>query len=172
VIDLQQNQQTKSFVDRQLRRFGIGSINDAIAALAGTIRDHKHLETFLTSIDSLTDRQEVYDSIRSHLRFEAWPLDRYVAAANSMAEREQLPVLGEDGHLHPFKPAQDVKTVEKMIASIVADRQLTLMCSKCTTQDTFYQIGLETSVDMRIKALKDGWILVPKELCPKCRPLN
>ena len=172
MIDFRQNQQSKSFVDRQLKRFGIGSIGEAIAALAKTIRDHKHLETFLTSIDDLESRQEVYDSIRPHLRFEAWPLDRYVAAANSMAERQQLPILGEDGKLHAFKPAQDVKTVEKMIAAVVADRRLTLTCSKCTEQDTFFRVGMETAVDVRIKALKDGWILVPKELCPKCRPVN
>lgn len=167
-IDLGQNQKTKAFVDRQLKRFGVGSINDAISALAKTIRDHKHLETFLTSIDSQADRQEVYDSIRPHLRFEAKPLDMYVASANSMAEREQLPILGEDGKLHAFKPAQDVKTVEKMLAAAMADRKLTLTCSKCTEQDEFFQVGLETQVDVRIKALKAGWILVPKELCPKC----
>ena len=84
-IDLGQNQQSKAFVERQLRRFGVGSINDAISALARTIRDHKHLETFLTSIESQSDRQDVYDSIRPNLRFEPWPLDRYVASANSMA---------------------------------------------------------------------------------------
>jgi hypothetical protein len=85
-----------------------------------------------------------------------------------MAEAQQLPILGEDGKLHAFKPAQDIKTVEKMLASVVASRQLTLICSKCTEMETFYQVGLETPVDVRIKALKSGWLLVPKELCPKC----
>jgi len=168
VIDLKQSQNSKAFVERQLRRFGIGSINDAIASLARTIRDHKHLETFLTSIESLVDRQEVYDSIRPHLRFEPWPLDRYVASANRMAEREQLPVLGEDGKLHPFKPAQDVKTVENVLAAAIAKKKLTLTCSRCEKQEEFFQVGLETEVDVRKKALKAGWLLFPEQKCPKC----
>ena len=167
-IDLGQNQKSRAFVERQLRRFGIGSINDAIAALAKTIRDHKHLETFLTSIESLADRQEVYDSIRPHLRFEPWPLDRYVASANRMAEREQLPILGEDGQLHPFRPAQDVKTVENVLAAAIAKRKLTLTCVRCNKLEEFFQVGEETQVDVRKKALKAGWLLFPEEKCPKC----
>jgi len=167
-IDLGQNQNSRAFVERQLRRFGIGSIADAIIALAKTIRDHKHLETFLTSIESVADRQEVYDSIRPHLRFQAKPLDVYVASAGQMAEREQLPILGEDGKLHAFKPAQDVKTVENMLAAAIAAKKLTLTCIRCDRQEEFYQVGLETEVDVRKKALTAGWVLFPEQKCPKC----
>jgi hypothetical protein len=172
VIDLGQTQKTKAFVDRQLRRFGVGSINDAISALAKTIRDHKHLETFLTSIDSLGDRQEVYDSIRPHLRFEPWPLDRYNASANRMAEREQLPILGEDGHLHPFRPAQDVRSqAQETLDKYLAEKSLTLTCYKCLAEESFYALNDETKVDVTIRARRAGWIYDianDKEICPKC----
>jgi len=171
-IDLGQNQKTKAFVDRQLRRFGVHSINDAIAALARTIRDHKHLETFLTSIDSQQDRQDVYESIRPHLRFTPKPLDVYVASAGQMAEREQLPILGEDGKLHAFKPAQDVRSqAQETLDRYMAEKTLTLTCYKCLAEDTFYALNDETKVDVTIRARKAGWvydIAKDKEICPKC----
>jgi len=171
-IDLGQNQQSRAFVERQLRRFGIGSISDAIIALAKTIRDHKHLETFLTSIESAADRQEVYDSIRPHLRFQAKPLDVYVASAGQMAEREQLPILGEDGRLHAFKPASDVRSqAQETLDRYMAEKSLTLTCYKCLFEESFYALNDETKVDVTIRARKAGWvydIAKDKEICPKC----
>jgi len=120
VIDFGRLTQQSSFVKGILRRAGLPSdIGEAIAALAKTIRDHKHFETQLTSTDA-ESRQMLYDALRPHLRFEAKPLDVYVASAGQMAEREQLPVLGEGGKLLPFRPAQDVMTAVLSISSAIA----------------------------------------------------
>jgi hypothetical protein len=173
------DQQQAAFINRKLKQFGLGDIASAIAALARTIRDHKHLETMLTSCGP-DERQDLYDGVRPHLRFEAKPLDAYVSSAGQMAEREQLPTIGPDGKLLPFRPAADVRSLEKhaedLLAQEMARRVLMLKCVKCTAEDAFFQIGEETPVAVRQKALKAGWVLFPEEICPTCpsslRPTN
>lgn len=168
VIDFAKVGKELNAVTGLLRRRGLPTnINDAIKMLAGTIRDHKHLETILTSCPP-EDRHDLYESIRPHLKFFAWPLDRYVASAGQRAEREQWHVMGEDGKLQEFKPAHDVATAQKMLAAQLAARTLTLTCAKCTKEEKFHQIGEETAVAVRMKALQAGWILVPEVICPKC----
>lgn len=168
VIDFAKVGKELNVVAAMLRRRGLPTnISDATKMLAGTIRDHKHLETILTSC-APEDRNDLYDSIQPHLKFFAWPLDRYVASAGQRAEREQWHVMGEDGKLQEFKPAHDVATAQKMLAAQLAERTLTLTCTKCAIEEKFHQIGLETAVDVRMKALKAGWILVPKVVCPDC----
>lgn len=138
-----------------------------LASLARFIRDHKHFESLLSEADPEW-RKEMYEALAPNLRFQAKPLDVYIAGAKQMAEREQLPVLDVNGNLQPFKPAQDVQTAQKAIAAALAEKTLTLKCAKCTTEEQFHQIGEETAVDVRKKALKAGWILVPEEICPHC----
>lgn len=168
VIDLGAASQEFRYISGLLRRLGLPtSLNEAIKQLAATIRDHKHLETILTSC-SPEERGVLYESVRPHLKFFPWPLDRYVSAAGQRAEREQWHVMGEDGKLQEFKPAHDVATAQKILASQLAERTLTLTCKKCAKEEKFYQIGMETAVDVRMKALKAGWILVPEVICQDC----
>lgn len=176
-IDLRANQNEAAFVQKALRHFGLpSSIGEAIAGLAKTIRDHVHFERLLTETDG-ADRQELYDSVVPHLRFSAKPLDVYISDAKHRAERERWPTLGADGQLHPFKPAADVKSIEKAAEdAIVADlaaRTLTLVCSKCTRIGTFVGIEGETPVQVVMKAREAGWIYdylstPTREICPKC----
>lgn len=172
-IDLQKTQSEANYVGRLLKKFGLPSdLGAAIAALAHTLRDHKHLEQLLTSIDP-AERQEVYDSIAPHLRFKAKPLDVYVANAGQRAEREQWPVLDEHGNLQAFRPAADVSSIEKAVAADLASRALTLECAKCTRMETFPAVGMETPADVILKARKAGWIYdylatPPREICPHC----
>lgn len=170
IVDLAKTGSEASFVRKALKKFGLPSdIGGAIAALAFMVRDHKHLENLLTGIGP-EERQMVYDSIVPHLRFKARPLDVYVSNVGQRAEREQWPVL-EDGKFKEFKPAQDLSTVQKHINAEIAKKLLILTCSKCTCEETFFQIGEETRVDTILKARKAGWVydlVNQKEICPKC----
>jgi hypothetical protein len=142
--------------------------------LAPKIRDHKDLEVKLTSAPPSL-RTIIYNTVKPYLRFKAWPLDKYVASAGQMAERQQLPVMDIQGMLHPFKPAADVRSVEKhaeeVIASSLAARTLTLTCSKCTRKGYFYAVGQETPAAVMIKARQGGWVYDPAQdvdICPDC----
>lgn len=177
VIDLANSAKEAGFVRKALKRFGLPSdFGAAIAALASTIRDHRHFETVLTSCDP-EERQMLYDSCRPHLKFTAKPLDAYVASAGRMAERLQLPVIGPNGELLEFRPAQDVKSAEKSaedaVAAEIAKKTLILVCAKCTRQQSFVAVGNETPVDVILKARREGWVYdhiaqPPREICPQC----
>lgn len=173
VIDLANSAKEAGFVRSALKRFGLPSdFGAAIAALASTIRDHKHFETVLTSCGP-EERQLLYDSCLPHLRFTAKPLDVYVASAGRMAERMQLPVIGPNGELREFRPAQDVRSAEKAIAAELAKKTLTLTCAKCTRKQSFVAVGEETPVDVILKARREGWVYdhiaqPPREICPHC----
>ena len=132
--------------------------------LAPKIRDHKDLETKLTSAPPHL-REIIYEAVRPFLKFQAKPLDRYVISAKQMAERERLPTMDERGNLHEFR------AVEVGLAAAVATRTLTLTCHKCTREDKFFAIGEETNVDVVMKARREGWVYGPlseHETCPTC----
>lgn len=171
MIDFAKAEGESRFLKKALTKFGISlNINEAIAALASTIRDHAHLQRLVTETEP-SMRQAFYDSVRPHLKFRAKPMDVYIADAKAMAEREQLPVLQPDGTLREFRPASDVATVEKAIAKSISDRNLKLVCSKCTKEETFYCVGDETPVAVILKARKKGWVygtIAQTETCPEC----
>ena len=168
VIDLAKQGKTLEAVQTMLRRRGLPTnIGEANAMLAKQIRDHKHLETILTSC-SPEERNMLYETVRPHLKFVPLALDQYVSRAGERAEREQWHVLDEKGQMQEFKPAQDVATAEKAIAKTIQLRTLVLICHKCRAEEQFAQLGAETQVAVRIKALKKGWTLAPQIVCPKC----
>lgn len=177
VVDLGGIRDEADFLKASLKRMGLEpDIAKAIAQMGRLVRDHKHFERLLTEVDGEI-RQELYESLRPHLKFEAKPLDWYVSQAGQRAEREQWPTLGENGHLQAFKPAADVsstiKDAENAIARSLAERTLTLVCGKCTRTGIFYAVGEETNVDVILKARRDGWIYdfkhePPREICPEC----
>jgi len=181
MIDLQATQREAAFIGTLLKRFGLPSdIGSAIAALAGTIRDHRHLEQLITKTEP-EERQDLYDSIVPHLHFKAWALDRYVASVASRAEREQWPVMGTDGKLYEFRPACDARTIEKVaekvIANEISERTLVVQCVKCLRSETFAGLPNETPVMVIKKARLKGWFLdlvpeVPEEICPDCMVLR
>lgn len=171
VVDFAKMNGEAFFLKKALAKFGISlNINEAIAQLASTIRDHAHLQRLVTETEP-SMRQSFYDSVRPHLKFRAKPMDVYISDAKQMAEREQLPVLQPDGTLQAFKPTQDVATAQKAMAKAIADRNLTLTCSKCTKEETFYCVGAETPVAVIMKARRVGWVYNPVSLteqCPDC----
>ena len=167
-----------------MRAAGMSSdMGAAIAHLAsGYVRDHDHFSRLLTEMEPPL-RHEMYEVMRPHLRFEAWPLDQYIAHAGEMAEREKLPVLGPTGQLLEFRPAQDVLPSRKQAQSILeremAARTLYLHCAKCTAEAIYYGHEGQTKADVVIKARRDGWVydphgssdatgFNPTEICPTC----
>jgi len=171
MIDFGKIQGDSAFLKKIMAKLGIPlSINEAIAALSATIRDHAHFQRLITETDP-SFRQSFYDSVRPHLTFRAKPLDVYIADAQQQAEREKLPTLMPDGTLQEFKPAQDVLTAQKAMAQAIAKRTLTLTCSKCTKEESFPTIGEETPVAVIMKARRAGWVYNPvtmTEHCPAC----
>jgi hypothetical protein len=177
IVDLKKMQREASAVGVMLRRHGLPSdMGEVIALLAGTIRDHRHFQTLLTSVEG-EDRHELYESVRPHLRFTANPLDWYISEAGKMAEREKLPILSADGKLLEFRPAQDISSAQKhaqgLLEKALAERTLAMRCGKCTAQETFYGHEGQTRVDVILKARRAGWIYdgtgeKPIEICPAC----
>lgn len=171
VVDFAKLSGDTAFLKKAMAKFGITlSINDAIASMSATIRDHEHFQRLITEAEP-SFRQSFYDSVRPHLKFRAKPLDVYIADAQQMAEREKLPTLMPDGTLREFRPASDVESVQKAMAASIASRHFVLTCSKCTKQETFYAVGLETPVAVIMKARKVGWMYDPvlkNETCPNC----
>jgi hypothetical protein len=176
MIDLAKTRKEAGMVGAMLKRRGLPTdIGEAIKVLARTIRDDKHLENLLTSTPP-EDRNDLYESVKPHLRFIPKPLDVYVSRVGQRAEREKWPTLDADGRLHEFRSARDVSTVQKLIAAELAKRTLTLVCAKCLKQEVFHQVGEETNVDVILKARKAGWVHdylsePAREICPKCPTL-
>jgi hypothetical protein len=171
VIDLQKNQGQAKFLKRSLAKFGLPTdFASAIALLASTIRDHKHLGNVLTGM-SPEERQMTYDSVRPHLKFVAWPLDKYISSVGERAEREQWATVDEAGQFKPFKPGSIEADGQKLVGHLTAKESLTLTCSKCAATEPFFRVGEETRVDAVIKARKAGWLYLAatdSEMCPKC----
>lgn len=171
MIDFAKTQGEAAFLKKALGKFGLpSSVNEAIAALAGTIRDHKHLQRLVTETEP-SMRTAFYESVRPHLKFQAKPMDVYIADAKQMADREQLPVIQQDGTLKAYSPPQDVATTEKAMAFAIAKRNLYLTCSVCEKNDVFFTVGTETPVAVVMKARRAGWVYDPvdkTETCPAC----
>ena len=183
-IDLGQSERQASFVKKVMVAAGL-SVNFAAAIAhlsAEYVRDHDHFSRLLTEMEPSL-RHEMYEAMRPHLKFAPWPLDQYIAHAQQMAEREQLPMLSPTGKLLAFKPAQDVSTGVKQAQAILerelADRTLFLHCAKCTTEAVYYGHESQTKADVVIKARRDGWVYDPQgasdatgfnptEICPAC----
>jgi hypothetical protein len=144
--------------------------------LAPKIKDHADLERKLTSAPPGL-RGVIYETVVPHLKFKAWPLDRYVASAGCRAEQQQLPTVGADGKLHEFRAATDVTSLEKLATDVLAEtlakRTLILVCAKCTRQQSFLGLETETPADVVIRAREAGWVYdyiarPPVEICPSC----
>jgi hypothetical protein len=144
--------------------------------LAPKIVDHADLERKLTSAPPAL-RGVIYETVVPHLKFKAWPLDRYVASAGRRAEQQQLPTVGADGKLHEFRAATDVSSLEKLaedaLALSLSKRTLIMVCAKCSRQQSFLAAESETPLSVIIRAREAGWVYdyiarPPVEICPSC----
>jgi hypothetical protein len=154
-------------VNRLLRANGLPTLDQAETIwveLAPLVRDHDHFRSLLVSCQPEI-RKDMYEALAPKLRFEAWPLDRYIAKAGEIAEREQLMSWDpEKQQLSAFKiPEVGLK---KRAELAIAHRTVTMTCARCTKEESF---GGATRVAC-IKSARDaGWVYHDeREYCPGC----
>lgn len=174
-------------INHALRSMGLASLSEAgalIPQLAMFVRDDRHFRRLLLACEP-EDRQHMYDALAPNLRFKPRTLAAYIIEEALDAEARQLPIIGPDGQLQPFKvPALQSPapaTVEDAIATAavaeaMAKERLWVVCVVCTREDVFRGVTKEDAV---ADARKAGWRMglkrsspgaepVQVEVCPKC----
>lgn len=170
----------KENVNRLLQQNGLGKLDDPglvpqLGFLFGNvIRSHEHLRDALNRCEP-AERLNMLNALRSYLRFEPKPLDVYVAEMGDLAERRQLPTVGEDGRLYPFqvqdigaKPKDpELKLANDAIRAEAAKKHLHIECVRCTKEAQYHGWNKDAAVTA---ARADGWTLSEdgREICPKC----
>jgi len=123
-------------------------------------------------------RRDMYEALRPHLRFEARPLDVYIAELGMQAEIEKLPTVDADGKFHEYRTpeirtespdlAEDIKDV---VEETLAKKHLTVTCRKCTREETFHG-GTRADVIYKLRAAGWTWGVDDagegREICPDC----
>lgn len=170
-------------LNHQLKKIGFGGLEDPqlVHQLAFCVRDHEHFRKILAVVEP-DKRLIAYQTMRPHLNFEAWPLDRYIIAAKQEAEELQLPVTLKDGSVvaykdyHEDRPSLEV-LAERAIKQAEEEKlhkALILTCSKCTYVQRF---PAHDTIAAYASAKKAGWVFsktdvdgTEKEIavCPTC----
>lgn len=150
----------KRELETQLLVRGFSGLEDPhlIPYLAALITDHEDFVGAMSEVDECK-RQDMYDSMRPHLKFKAKPLHWYESRlyerASAGASRWAPIEIGDKA----YQPVpQDQAT------SVV----VTFTCSKCTRVQSFAN---ETVVSAVIDGRTKGWVrdmLNSTEICPKC----
>jgi RNase P subunit RPR2 len=137
----------RNTLNRALKNRGFGGFDDPemIRQVAFCVRDHDHLRQILCAVEP-DQRTLAFESMRPHLRFEAKPLDVYLAEAADLAARKQADQT-------PLEIA-----AEKAIARNMADEKkkgaLTVKCTQCTKAFAFPG---ESRKDAERLARVSGW---------------
>jgi hypothetical protein len=160
-------------INNLLGGYGLATMDNPrgmVQQLGFLVRDHDHFRQMLVKCEP-EHRTSMYESLKPYLRFPAKPLEDYIIAAKQDAEARQLPVLGEDGQLHPFKVGE-IRTdgVEEAAVEQLAKVRLHVVCRKCTKEAVFS--GLR-KIDAVNEARLAGWVHyeidgVGREVCPDC----
>lgn len=182
--------QEKSAINRVLGSHGLPPLESGsglCAALGYMIQDHEHLRSILIRCEP-EKRRACYESLKCYLRFEAKPLDVYIAESAERAERMQLPTLdAETGDFHwpvtqtietdvakVFEGAKekgaDIMAAQEAVDATMAKRTLVLTCKHCTREEVFTG---DNRTDCIRAARVAGWVYYemagePREICPEC----
>ena len=171
-------------LNHQLKKIGFGGLDDPslIHQMAFCVRDHEHFRKVLVVIEP-EKRKIAYEAMSPHLRFKAWPLDRYIIAAQQEAEELQTPVMMQDGKIVDYKDYHGERPSLEVMAekAIHGDYQqktfqgsLALACSSCLRNKKF---PAPDRIAGYALAKKSGWIFVEREvkgekkefaICPRC----
>ena len=171
---------TTSAERRRMNNFlanrGFATLDDPSAMvrqMGFIIPDHDGFRALLATCEP-EYRTGMYNALKPHLRFEAKPLDVYLAEAGSMAEAKQLPTIGDDGgSLQPFR-AREIMTPEyiaqQALEQALLQHHLTVTCRKCTKQAQFHGARKADAVQAAREA---GWVYdtltgAGREICPDC----
>ena len=158
----------RSRVNRMLMSNGLGSLNDPglIPQLgflvSRVVTGHDEFRRLIERCEP-AERRNMYEAMKPYLRFEAKPLDVYVAEIGYRAEAKRLAVIDpETGALQPFRPAEvKTKTGDTAVAQAAVERafakfHLTLLCKQCTREHTFCGMHKDDCVRLAREA---GWRL-------------
>lgn len=169
-------------INRYLGNRGLSTLEDPqglVMQLGFLVEGHDHFQQLINKCEP-QHRRDMYEALRPHLRFEAKPLDVYIAELGMQAEIEQLPTVDSDGMFHAFRPAQiwsaeARQDLEKQVGDLVeaegSKHHLELTCKKCTRTETFHG-GLKAEAIH--KARLAGWTYgldhegKGREICPEC----
>jgi len=176
--------QEHAAINRMLKSHGLGSLEDGaglMAQLGFLVQDHEHLRSLLVRCEP-ENRSAMYDSLRPYPRFQAKPLDVYIAESAEKAARLDLPTIDEKGNVN-FSPSltptidqevsaiaqKDVAIAQKAVADAMAKWTLTVTCRKCTKAETFSGIRKADA----LQSVRDaGWVYDSwrdgSEICPDC----
>lgn len=184
---MNRNNQTRRQINSELKRRGFGGLEDPnlMLQMAFCCPGHDKFKAMLAVMPP-EKRLLAYNQLRPHLRFEAKPLDVYIAEIKQDAEREKLPIAHPDPQnimltdfddYHNQAPSIEV-LAERAI--LHADREarmkgaLKLVCRKCTLEQDFPGKDKAQSIN---DAKLDGWVFerISKDhdetaLCPRCSP--
>ncbi len=165
---------------------GLGTLTDPglipqLGFLIGmSCKTHEQFRTLLNGCEP-SNRLEMYEAIRAYLKFEAKPLDVYIAELGQIAESKQMPLVAPDGTLQPYRVPElgaiaEIAAAQALIEESIARWRLDVFCTRCTREEHFF------SGDSRQKAVEKareaGWrcyefhghdgVASPKEMCPEC----
>jgi len=118
-------------INRVLKARGLPSLDhpEVLAYFGSLVQDHTHFTELLRACEPGL-RRDMYEAMRPHLRFAAWPLDQYVATAKEEAQAKELPTIDQNGDLHPY--SMPVIEVE------LEPFELHVLCSFCDREGFFH----------------------------------
>lgn len=186
--------QNKKAVDRELRRMGLGGLEDPniYRQMGFLIKNHAHFRQILLAVTP-DKRKVAYDCLADKLRFKAKTLEEYQMEGAQLAEQKQLPTYDlATGNVKDWRPQEFNIGMEKpplesaAEESILQDlrqqeadrakRMLRLVCRKCTREQFFPGLTKERAHNY---AFQDGWRFEDRKsakgreqlaLCPQCAP--
>lgn len=170
--------QNRLEINRALGMLGLGQLEDGaglLKQLAFLVEDHDHFRQMLMKCEP-ENRRDMYESLRSYLRFAPHSLDQYLSDAARIASERQWPTQGADGKLHPFRVPEvnsdtsDEALIRQILAPEIAEEHLRLVCRKCTREAYFH--GMRKA-DAVFEARQAGWSYDEvagegREVCPEC----
>lgn len=155
-------------INHYLMRHGLGGLTDPnlIHQLAFLVRNHDHFRQLLV-VQEPQHRHDMYEAMRPHLRFQAKPLDVYIAeaAANFAAAESRA------------KPLE--VEAEEALAAARAKGWMEFTCARCTRTESYPGMDRLAAIKAARKAGwvyerrtftdKDGKVQVKeREICPRC----
>lgn len=170
--------QDRIAINRALGQLGLGQLEEGaglLKQLAFLVEDHDHFRQMLMKCEPEL-RREMYESLRSYLRFAPHSLDQYLSDAARIANERQWPTQGADGKLHPFRVPEvssgdaDADLIAGILNPTLAEHHLHLVCRKCTREAWFHGIR---KADAVFEARQKGWSYDEiagdgREICPEC----
>jgi hypothetical protein len=154
------NDNQKRRLENQLIVMGLNKLNDPLLVpqMARLIPDHNTFLGMLNSCDK-EKRTEMYEALRPHLKFQAWPLESYLIRLKEHASNL-------DSKFKPIKVGD--QKFQETSRDTATGCIITLTCCKCTRFEEFYA---PTPVQAMCMAREKGWVrdlVREKEICPKC----